>query len=120
MINSHPTTKLIAGPLALPDNRRKLEAADQLGQLADEAGISLIHLALAFVLQHPAVTSVIIGPRTMKHLESQLGATEVVLNDGLLDRIDEIVPPGQNLNPGDAGWEHPALTSPATRRRGQR
>jgi aryl-alcohol dehydrogenase-like predicted oxidoreductase len=106
--------------MALPGNQRKLEAADQLGRLADEAGIPLVHLALAFVLQHPAVTSAIIGPRTMEHLESQLDAPEVVLDDGLLDRIDEIVPPGQSLNPGDAGWEPPALTSPAARRRSQR
>jgi aryl-alcohol dehydrogenase-like predicted oxidoreductase len=106
--------------MTLPGNQRKLEAADQLARLADEAGISLIHLALAFVLQHPAVTSAITGPRTMEQLESQLGATEVVLDDGLLDRIDEIVPPGQNLNPNDAGWQHPALTSPAARRRRQR
>jgi aryl-alcohol dehydrogenase-like predicted oxidoreductase len=91
--------------MALPGNQRKLDTADQLAQLADEAGISLIHLALAFVLKHPAVTSAIIGPRTMEQLESQLGATEVVLDDGLLDRIDEIVPPGQNLNPSDAGSE---------------
>jgi aryl-alcohol dehydrogenase-like predicted oxidoreductase len=106
--------------MSLPGNQRKLEAVDQLGRLADEAGIPLIHLALAFVLQHPAVTSVIIGPRTMEHLEGQLGATEVVLDDGLLDRIDEIVPPGQNLNVSDAGWQHPALTTPATRRRSPR
>ena len=103
--------------MTLPGNQRKLEAADQLGRLADEAGIPLVHLALAFVLRHPAITSVIIGPRTMEQLESQLGASDVVLDDGLLDRIDEIVPPGQNLNPGDAGWEHPALTSSAARRR---
>jgi aryl-alcohol dehydrogenase-like predicted oxidoreductase len=106
--------------MALPGNQRKLEAADQLGRLADEAGMSLVHLALAFVLQHPAVTSAIIGPRTMEQLESQLGATEVVLDDGLLDRIDEIVPPGQNLNPSDAGWEHPSLSSPVARRRSPR
>lgn len=103
--------------MTLPGNQRKLDAADRLGRLADEAGISLVHLALAFVLQHPAVTSAIIGPRTMEQLESQLGAPDVVLDDGLLDRIDDIVPSGQNLNPSDAGWEHPALTSPAARRR---
>ncbi len=77
-----------------PDNQRKLDAADALGRLADEAGVSLVHLALAFVLQHPAVTAPIIGPRTMEHLESQLGATEVTLSVDVLDAIDEIVPPG--------------------------
>jgi aryl-alcohol dehydrogenase-like predicted oxidoreductase len=74
---------------------------------------------LAFVLQHPAVTSVIIGPRTMEHLESQLGAPDALLDDDLLDRIDEIVTPGRNLNPSDAGWLPPALSTPAARRRGR-
>ena len=103
--------------MTLPGNQRKLEAADRLARLAEEIGIPLVHLALAFVLQHPAVTSVIIGPRTMDQLDSQLAATDVVLSDEILDRIDEIVPPGANLHPGDAGWQHPALTNPALRRR---
>ena len=103
--------------LSLPDNQRKLEAADRLGALADEAGISLIHLALAFVREHPAVTAPIIGPRTMEQLESQLGATEVELDTELLDRIDEIVPPGTNLNPVDAGYTPPSLEAGARRRR---
>jgi aryl-alcohol dehydrogenase-like predicted oxidoreductase len=102
--------------LSLPGNQRKLEAADALAELAEEAGISLIHLALAFVINHPAVTSAIIGPRTMEQLESQVGATEIVLEKALLDRVDEIVMPGTNLNPADAGWENPAL-EPAARRR---
>ena len=102
--------------LSIPGNQAKLEAADALGRLADEAGIPLIHLALAFVLRHPAVTSAIVGPRTMEHLESQLGAVDVELDDTLLDRIDAIVPPGQNVNPADAGWTNPAL-EPAARRR---
>jgi aryl-alcohol dehydrogenase-like predicted oxidoreductase len=102
--------------LSLPDNQRKLEAAEALAQLAEETGITLIHLALAFVLRHPAVTAAIIGPRTMEHLESQLGAAEVELSDEVLDRIDEIVPPGVNLNPADAGWENPALAPEARRR----
>jgi aryl-alcohol dehydrogenase-like predicted oxidoreductase len=102
--------------LSLPGNQRKLEAADALGRLADEAGIPLIQLAIAFVLRHPAVTAPIIGPRTMEHLESQLPAADVVLDDAILDRIDEIVPPGTNLNPADAGWQDPAL-QPAARRR---
>ena len=93
-----------------------MEAADALGELAEEAGISLIHLALAFVINHPAVTAAIIGPRTMQQLESQIGATDVVLDEALLDRVDEIVMPGTNVNPADAGWENPAL-EPAARRR---
>jgi aryl-alcohol dehydrogenase-like predicted oxidoreductase len=103
--------------MTLPGNQRKLEAADRLAQLAEKAGIPLVHLALAFVLQHPAVTSVIIGPRTMEQLDSQLAAADLVLSPEILDRIDEIVPPGTNLHPADAGWQHPALTTPDLRRR---
>ena len=99
--------------LDLPDNRRKLEAA---AQLADDAGISLIELAIAFVLRHPAVTSAIIGPRTMEHLESQLTATDVHLTHTVLDRIDQIVAPGLTLNPADNGWVSPALDPTARRR----
>jgi aryl-alcohol dehydrogenase-like predicted oxidoreductase len=102
--------------LSLPANQRKLEAAEALAQLADEAGLSLIELAIAFVLNHPAVTAAIIGPRTMEQLESQLPAADVVLDPALLDRIDVIVPPGINLNPADGGWANPAL-HPAARRR---
>ena len=102
--------------LSQPGNQRKLEAADALGKLADEAGLPLIHLALAFVLQHPAVTSPIIGPRTMEHLESQIGAADVKLTSDILDRIDEIVPPGVNVNPADGGWQNPSLEAAARRR----
>ena len=103
--------------LSLPQNQRKLEVADRLAGLAEEHGLTLIHLALAFVLQHPAVTAAIIGPRTMEQLESQLGALDVTLDSELLDRIDEIVPPGQNLNPADAGYTLPAVSDPSLRRR---
>jgi aryl-alcohol dehydrogenase-like predicted oxidoreductase len=104
--------------LSDPANQRKLDAADALGKLADEAGMTLIQMALAFVINHPAVTAAIIGPRTMEQLESQLGAEEVVLDAALLDRIDEIVPPGTNLNQVDAGWQNPALQPGARRRAG--
>ena len=103
--------------LSLPENQRKLDAAEALAVLAEEAGLTLIHLAIAFVLRHRAVTSAIIGPRTMEQLESQLGADEVVLDDALLDRIDEIVPPGRNVNPADAGYTPPALENESLRRR---
>ena len=102
--------------LSIPANQQKLEAAEALAQLAEEAGLSLIHLALAFVIRHPAVTSAIIGPRTMEHLESQLGAAEVELDAAVLDRIDEIVVPGTTINPTDAGWTNPALAASARRR----
>ena len=102
--------------LSVPENQAKLDAADALGRLADEAGLSLVDLALAFVIRHPAVTAAIIGPRTMDHLESQLGAADVRLSDDVLDRIDEIVAPGIDVNPGDAGWTNPALDATARRR----
>jgi aryl-alcohol dehydrogenase-like predicted oxidoreductase len=102
--------------MSLPANQRKLEAADALGRLADEAGMSLIEMAIAFVINHPAVTAAIIGPRTMGQLESQLPAADRVLDGALLDRIDEIVAPGTNINPADGGWVSPGL-EPAARRR---
>jgi aryl-alcohol dehydrogenase-like predicted oxidoreductase len=104
--------------MSLPANQRKLDAADQLAQLAEEAGMSLIELAIAFVLNHPAVTAAIIGPRTMEQLESQLPAADVVLDHALLDRIDEIVPPATNINLADGGWVNPAVEPAARRRHG--
>ena len=104
--------------MSLPENQRKLEAAEQLALLAEEAGLSLIELAIAFVVHHPAVTSAIIGPRTMEHLESQLGAADVVLTPEVLDRIDEIVFPGTNINPHDSGYLPPAIADSSRRRRG--
>jgi aryl-alcohol dehydrogenase-like predicted oxidoreductase len=102
--------------MALPANQAKLEAADALARVADEAGVSLIELALGFVINHPAVTAAIIGPRTLEHLESQLGAADVQLESAVLDRIDEIVRPGTTINPTDAGWTNPALAASALRR----
>jgi len=103
--------------MSLAANQRKLQAADALAQLAEEAGISLIEMALAFVINHPAVTAAIIGPRTMEHLDSQLAALETSLSAELLDRIDEIVAPGVNVNPNDRGWDPPWLTDSSLRRR---
>jgi aryl-alcohol dehydrogenase-like predicted oxidoreductase len=102
--------------LPQPANRRKLDAVEQLAQLAEEAGITLIQLAIAFVLRHPAITASLIGPRTMEQLESQLAAADVDLDEAVLDRIDEIVPPGTTINPVDNSWVNPALL-PAARRR---
>jgi aryl-alcohol dehydrogenase-like predicted oxidoreductase len=103
--------------MSLPANQRKLEAAQALGELAEQTGIALIEMALAFVINHPAVTAAIIGPRTMEQLESQLPAAEARLSAEVLDRIDEIVPPGVNVNPADRGWDPPWLTDPSLRRR---
>jgi aryl-alcohol dehydrogenase-like predicted oxidoreductase len=103
--------------MSLPDNQRKLQAVEQLALLAEEAGLSLVHLAIAFVLTHPAISSAIIGPRTMEHLESQLGAAEVALAADVLDRIDEITVPGTNFNPHDSGYLPPGVADAALRRR---
>jgi aryl-alcohol dehydrogenase-like predicted oxidoreductase len=103
--------------MSIPGNQRKLEAAEQLALLAEKSEMSLIHLALAFVIRHPGVTSAIIGPRTLEHLESQLGSADVTLSDDVLDAIDEIVPAGRNFSRADAGWETPALANASLRRR---
>jgi aryl-alcohol dehydrogenase-like predicted oxidoreductase len=103
--------------LSKPENIAKLEAADALAELAEEAGLTLIQMSLAFLLEHPAVTAPIIGPRTMEHLESQLAAADVRLSADVLDRIDEIVPPGTTVNPNDDGWTPPAIGNPRLRRR---
>jgi aryl-alcohol dehydrogenase-like predicted oxidoreductase len=103
--------------LSDPDNQRKLEAAEALAVVAENAGLSLIHMALAFVLAHPAVTAPIIGPRTMDQLESQLGAVDVTLTTDVLDQIDQIVPPGVTLARADTGYLPPALQDPFLRRR---
>jgi len=97
-------------------NQRKLDATEALANLAEEAGMTLIELAIAFVLRHPAVTSAIIGPRTLGHLESQLSAADVELPTDVLDRIDEIVPPGVTLADIDNMSFTPALSAAARRR----
>jgi aryl-alcohol dehydrogenase-like predicted oxidoreductase len=103
-----------------PAAERKLDAVEALVAVADSAGCSLIHLAIAFTLAHPAVTSSIIGPRTMAQLDSMLAADAVFLDDDVLDRIDRIVAPGTNINPTDAGYLPPALSDPSLRRRTNR
>jgi aryl-alcohol dehydrogenase-like predicted oxidoreductase len=112
----HPTTHAHYD-LSVPGNQAKLDAATALAELAGEAGLPLIHLALAFVVRHPAVTSAVIGPRTLAHLESQLGAAEVTLDEAVLDRIDEIVAPGTDLNPADTGYRSPVPADARLRRR---
>jgi aryl-alcohol dehydrogenase-like predicted oxidoreductase len=102
--------------MSLPENQRKLEDVEQLAKLADDAGASLIALAIAFVINHPAVTSAIIGPRTMEQLDSQIPAADVALDRAILDRIDEIVQPGVNLNPADTSYGEQVL-KPTLRRR---
>ncbi|MBO2453032.1 aldo/keto reductase [Actinomadura barringtoniae] len=103
--------------LDLPGNRRKLDAVEELLVVAKETGVSLTHLALAFAATHPGVTSVILGPRTIEHLTDQLAAADLRLDDDVLDRIDEIVPPGVTLNPADIDYRRPSLTDADLRRR---
>ena len=100
----------------MPENQRKLEATEELARVADDAGLSLIELAIAFVVNHPAVTSAIVGPRTMEQLESQLPAADAALDPATLDRIDVIVRPGVNLNPADTSYGEQVL-EPGLRRR---
>ena len=97
-------------------NQQKLEVVDALARVADDAGLTLIQLALAFVINHPGVTSAIIGPRTMEQLVSQLPAAEVRLSTEVLDRIDELVAPGVTLNPDDNSYGATELTTTERRR----
>jgi aryl-alcohol dehydrogenase-like predicted oxidoreductase len=103
--------------MSLPANQAKLAAVDAFSELAEQSGLTLIELALAFVNSHPAVTAPIIGPRTMEQLDSQLPTLQRTLDAGVLDRIDEIVAPGTNVKPDERGWDPPWLSDSAPRRR---
>ena len=102
---------------AIPANAAKLEAVERLAKVADEAGLTMIQLALGFITAHPGVTSAIIGPRTMDHLRSQLAAADTVLPADVLDAIDEIVAPGVDLAPEEKMDTPPSLLDPTLRRR---
>jgi len=103
-------------PKQMSDERR-LDAVEQLIPLAQEAGLPLAHMALAFVMAHPGVTSAIIGPRKMEHFDDLLAASEVRLTDEILDQIDAIVPPGTDIGPLEANYNPPAILKAALRRR---
>ena len=102
---------------SIPANRARLDAVEQLAKVADEAGLTMIQLALGFVTAHPAVTSALIGPRTMDHLHAQLAAADTVLSADVLDAIDAIVAPGTDLAPHEQYDTPPALLDPSLRRR---
>lgn len=102
--------------LSLPGNQRKLELVEGLAGVAAQAGVRLSHMAMAFALAHPAVTSVILGPRTISQLRELLKGADVRLDAGTLDAIDEIVPPGTTLNEADRGWNPPWMAREARRR----
>jgi aryl-alcohol dehydrogenase-like predicted oxidoreductase len=103
--------------LSVPGNRAKAAAVEQLAKLAADAGLPLSHLATAFVRAHPAVTSVLIGPRRPEQLADLLASADVELSGDVLDRIDEIVPPGADLNPGDLYFVPSVLADKRQRRR---
>ena len=102
---------------ALATNRAKLEAVEQLAEVADHAGLTMIQLALGFVTAHPAVTCALIGPRTPDHLRSQLAAADTVLAHDVLDAVDAIVSPGLDLAPAEKNDTPPALEDASLRRR---
>ncbi|MGY5128278.1 aldo/keto reductase [Streptomyces nigrescens] len=102
---------------SIPSNRARLDAVEQLAKVADEAGLTMIQLALGFVTAHPAVTSALIGPRTLDHLRSQLAASDTVLSADVLDAIDAIVAPGTDLAAHEKFDTPPALLDPSLRRR---
>jgi aryl-alcohol dehydrogenase-like predicted oxidoreductase len=94
----------------------EIDIVEELAQFADKAGLTLIELAIAFVINHPAVTAAIIDPRTMEQLESQLPAAEVTQTADILDRIDQLVAPGVTINPDDNSYGEAELTPGALRR----
>ncbi|MFD6563573.1 aldo/keto reductase [Micromonospora profundi] len=103
--------------LGIPANQARMNAVEQLAKVADDAGLTMIQLALGFVTAHRAVTSAIIGPRTIDHLCSQLAAADTVLPGDVLDAIDAIVAPGVDLAAHEKFDTPPALLDPALRRR---
>jgi aryl-alcohol dehydrogenase-like predicted oxidoreductase len=102
--------------MSTPENQRKLDIVEDLAQLAEQAGHTLIELAIAFAINHPGVTSAIVGPRTMEQLESYLPAVDIALGNDVLDRIDQLVAPGLTLNPHDDSYGDQEL-KPSARRR---
>ncbi|MEV4198315.1 aldo/keto reductase [Micromonospora globbae] len=98
-------------------DERRLDAVEQLIPLAEQAGMKLTHLAMAFAIAHPGVTSAIIGPRTMEHLDDLLSGANVTLDDKILDEIDAIVTPGTDVGRLDAAYAPPALERATLRRR---
>jgi aryl-alcohol dehydrogenase-like predicted oxidoreductase len=98
-------------------DERRLDAVEQIIPLAEDTGLPMTHLAMAFAIAHPAVTSAIIGPRTMEQLEDLLAGVDVTLDDEILDRIDEIVPPGTDVGTLDMAYQPPAIRRATLRRR---
>ncbi|WP_327392184.1 aldo/keto reductase [Streptomyces sp. NBC_01186] len=110
-------TLIRAGFVKHVSDEHRIDVVEQLIPLAEEAGMPLTHLAIAFTIAHPGVTSAIIGPRTMAHLDDLLAGLDIRLDDDLLDRIDEIVPPGTDIGTLDQNYTPPALQTTGLRRR---
>jgi aryl-alcohol dehydrogenase-like predicted oxidoreductase len=106
-----------AGLLKALNDERRIDAVEQLIPLAEEAGLPMTHLALAFAIAHPGVTSAIIGPHTTEQLDDLLASADVTLTDDILDQIDEIVPPGTDVGTLDQAYLPPALLKSSLRRR---
>ncbi|WP_326836142.1 aldo/keto reductase [Amycolatopsis rhabdoformis] len=106
-----------AGVVRHLSDQRRIDAAAKLIPLAAEAGLPMTHLAMAFAISHPGVTGALLGARTMAHLDDLLAGLDVSLTDEVLDRIDEIVPPGTDVGVLDQAYHPPALLTPALRRR---
>ena len=98
-------------------DERRLDAVERLIPLAEAAGLSMPHLAMAFAISHPAVTTALLGPRTMEQLDDLLAGVDVVLPDDALDRIDEIVLPGTDIGTLDQAYVPPAIRKTELRRR---
>jgi aryl-alcohol dehydrogenase-like predicted oxidoreductase len=120
--NSRATrAKAAGGPIAArfdlsrPANQRKLDMVEELATIADKAGISMTHMANAFVLAHPGVTSAIIGPRTMEQLQDALAGADVKLDEATLDAIDDVVMPGTTVEAADRGWTPPWMEASSRR-----
>ena len=106
-----------AGLVRHLSDERRLDVVEKLIPLAAEAGLPMTHLAMAFTIAHPGVTSALLGARTMDHLDDLLAGLDVTLTDDILDRIDEIVPPGTDVGTLDQAYQPPALANPGLRRR---
>ncbi|MBD5784728.1 aldo/keto reductase [Cellulosimicrobium terreum] len=116
---SAPTSSARPGArfdMSNPANQRKLDVVEELAVLAEQAGMTLIEMSIAFVINHPGVTSAIVGPRTIEQLESYLPATDITLSTDVLDRIDELVAPGVTMNPDDDSYGAHELIPGALRR----
>jgi len=106
-----------AAMLPVFHDERRLDAVEQLISLAHEAGLSMTHLAMAFAISHPAVSCALLGARTMNQLDDLIAGMDVALPDDVLDRIDEIVPPGTNISSKDFGYDPPSIEHASLRRR---